>query len=396
MLNRSLDEITPEHFAQIVENGVEESRTIDFKKDYGEVDGRKRKLTGDMKRELLADVSAFANTDGGDLIIGVRESAGKAVEIVGLDLEDPDAELLTIQNIIRDLLEPRVTGIVTRAVPVDEGRVVLIIRTPRSWIAPHRVKPDNRFFARNSSGKYPMDVAELRQAFTLGEVISERIKRFRLDRLGTIERGEIPFPLVSGPLAAFHIVPLSAFTTPREIDFGPNDVGIMPPRFRGQSIHNRYCLEGKASSGGELANGGLHGGYGLLYRTGIIEAVLHIGDRLNQKDYVYASDIETVLVETMPNYFDRLKREGIDGPYYVFVTIIGVKGYKLHYGQAPGTSEIRNYATTTNIVLPEVVVAANYGVSEAKKTSDIIHNAFGLKASFNFVDPNGILKWRPR
>ena len=239
MLRHNLEAISSIHLFELVENGIEESRTLDFKEDYGVIEERKRNLTGDMKRELLADVSAFANTDGGDLVIGVREAGGKAVEIVGLDLENPDDELLKIQNIIRDLLEPRITGITVRAVPVDSGRVVLVVRIPRSWIAPHRVKPDNKFFARNSSGKYPMDVTELRQAFTLGEVIAERIKRFRLERIGTVERGETPFALLSGPLAVFHIVPLSSFTSPGEITFDPNSVEIMPPGFGGGGLHNR-------------------------------------------------------------------------------------------------------------------------------------------------------------
>ena len=36
------------------------------------------------KKELLKDVSSFANTEGGDLLIGIDEDAGVPTNIVGL------------------------------------------------------------------------------------------------------------------------------------------------------------------------------------------------------------------------------------------------------------------------------------------------------------------------
>src|SRR6266511_1348956 len=65
------------------ENAVAESRQLDYKERLpGERD--------DDKRELLGDVTALANTAGGDLIYGVRErrdaqgATGEPEAIVGL------------------------------------------------------------------------------------------------------------------------------------------------------------------------------------------------------------------------------------------------------------------------------------------------------------------------
>jgi hypothetical protein len=44
----------------------------------------------------------------------------------------------------------------------------------RSWIAPHRVKANDKFYGRNSKGKYPLDVSELRTAFMLSEQLTEK------------------------------------------------------------------------------------------------------------------------------------------------------------------------------------------------------------------------------
>ena len=40
--------------------------------------------------ELLKDVSSFANTEGGDLIIGMTEDGGIPKEVCGFETKDPD------------------------------------------------------------------------------------------------------------------------------------------------------------------------------------------------------------------------------------------------------------------------------------------------------------------
>ncbi|CCV13288.1 ATP-binding protein [Mesorhizobium sp. STM 4661] len=394
MLRHAFDEITADHLHQLVENGVEESRTLEFKADYGQRNGRSRTFDNEQKKELLADVSSFANTGGGDLLFGIKEEAGKAVDVVGLDLADPDAEKLKIESILRDNLEPPISGITIRSIGLDNGHVVIVVRIPRSWIAPHRVKPNSRFFARHSSGKYAMDVTELRQAFTFSEAISERIKRFRLDRLAMIERGETPFPLLAGPLVVIHIVPLVSFTAPPEIAFGTNEAGISPPGTSTQSRHIRYSLEGFVSTGGSVNDKGDHASYGLLFRNGIIEAVDYLGHYSKQTSFVYASEIEETLCYSVPGYLERLATENIEGPYYILVSLIRLAGYRLNYGQHDTIREPRNHAPSPNVLLPDRAITGTYEIQDARKLSDLIHNAFGLKQSHGFIEEDGKLKLR--
>ncbi|MGX9576657.1 AlbA family DNA-binding domain-containing protein [Mesorhizobium sp. f-mel] len=68
------------------------SRTLEFKTRYGQPKGRSRSFNEEQKRELLADMSSFANTGGGDLLIGITE------EVVGLDLAGPDKEKLKLES----------------------------------------------------------------------------------------------------------------------------------------------------------------------------------------------------------------------------------------------------------------------------------------------------------
>lgn len=61
---KALNAITEEDLQALIINGVAEGRTIDYRSDLpGNSDGD--------KKELLADVSSFANTGGGDLVFGM-------------------------------------------------------------------------------------------------------------------------------------------------------------------------------------------------------------------------------------------------------------------------------------------------------------------------------------
>ena len=72
--------------------------------------------------ELLADVSSFANTAGGDLVIGVAEAGGIPSAIVPFTGNADDARR-RLEDIARTGLEPRIRNLQTRAVPLAEGEL---------------------------------------------------------------------------------------------------------------------------------------------------------------------------------------------------------------------------------------------------------------------------------
>ena len=70
----------------LVANRVEEGIQLDFKSAL--VGG-----TNDDKKKFLADICAFANAQGGDLVLGVQEdSIGAAGKVIPLTF-NPDAEI---------------------------------------------------------------------------------------------------------------------------------------------------------------------------------------------------------------------------------------------------------------------------------------------------------------
>jgi hypothetical protein len=186
MITKQLNDIQEADLLALISNAVAEGKTIEYKQSLpGNSDGE--------KKEFLADVSSFSNTSGGDLIYGVVESQGVPTTITGGAATDIDLELRRLDSMIADGLEPRIRyG--TKVVDCENGTKVIVIRADRSWSGPHRVvfKGHDKFYGRNSAGKYGLDVAELRIAFTLSATLTERIRAFRTDRLIAITGSQTP------------------------------------------------------------------------------------------------------------------------------------------------------------------------------------------------------------
>lgn len=201
-----------------------------------------------IKIRFLGEVSALANTDGGDLIYGIQDEGGFPSEFPGLSLDDIDSELLRLEQMIRNGLEPKVQNIHMRVLEGSD-KTALIIRVPKSFEAPHRVslKDHAKFYARNSAGKFPMDTWELRTAFLSGEALPEKIRMFKSSRIAQLRaRDEVPVPLAEGGLLCVHIVPLMSFSSRIELPIyeerNKRVDGVRPPRASGWN--SRFNLDG--------------------------------------------------------------------------------------------------------------------------------------------------------
>jgi predicted HTH transcriptional regulator len=178
LTDKPLDQVTEADLQQLKEDKVAERKNIEYKESSVGTSDR-------AKREFLADVSSFANAGGGHLILGIKEDGGVPVDICGIQIDDPDKEILRLEDMIRASIQPRLPGLVIHAVPLSSLPPALVIHVPRSWEMPHRVifNGHGHFYSRTSNGKYRLDVAELRAAFTLSDTVTERIRNFRTGRL---------------------------------------------------------------------------------------------------------------------------------------------------------------------------------------------------------------------
>ena len=75
--NKHAEEISEGDLQSLIENGVAEGVTIDYKEaPYGGSDVD--------RKEFLFDVSSFSNAAGGTLVIGMKEDHGIPVDLCGI------------------------------------------------------------------------------------------------------------------------------------------------------------------------------------------------------------------------------------------------------------------------------------------------------------------------
>lgn len=91
--------------------------------------------TAEFKREYTADINktvvAFANTDGGEIFIGVADDG----TVVGV--EDADEIMLRTMNSIRDAVRPDVTMFIDCERKIENGKSVILITVQRGTAPPY-------------------------------------------------------------------------------------------------------------------------------------------------------------------------------------------------------------------------------------------------------------------
>lgn len=387
MITRDLEQITEETLIELRNNKVLEGKTIDYK----------QKLPSNLdraKKEFLADVSSFANASGGELIIGVSEDKGLITSIDGLEVEDTDHEISRLENIIRDGIEPRIPSYKIQPVELNNSKYVLIIRVWQSWIGPHRVifNKDYQFYSRNSNGKYPLDVAELRVAFNLSETITERIRNFRLDRVSKIFANETPEPFYDNAKIMLHLIPIISFNPAQSYDI--DKIASHPENMRpigSDTWNNRYNLDGFLTY--SEVEEGRSCSYVQLFRSGIIEAVEGWWLRPERGKLIIRISYEQELIKSFTEYLSLLKKLSVEPPIFVFLTLLGVKGYSIATHE--DFSFVKSHTIDRDILsLPEIITES-YNVSAPdvlRPCFDSIWNACGFPKSKNYNDKG---EWAP-
>jgi len=373
----SLNEVTEQHLTALV-GKLEEGLCDEFKVEL-------KIGADDEKQEFLRDVSAFANSAGGHLFIGMTEAGGVLSGLPGISVKSAEQTELRIQDVIQTGLEPSIPGLEVRAVPLSNGNVVPVIRIPQSWRSPHRVKYGSRrqFFGRAGKKKYEMEIDVLRAAFVLSETLADRIRDFRAARIARIVAGdEVPVRLADGPKIILHLVPFGAFRPGVRCDLEElRDLldrrGLRLQTLGGRAINARRNLDGRLTF--ESIRDGGTGGYCQVFRNGSIEVV---DARLIGDGPIPADQIGKALAERSVSYVQAQQKIGAQPPIMAMLTITGVRGRgvgKMHYRELEDLGEpidrdhliipeemVKSFESDVTAVLQELMKmvweAANYPV----------------------------------
>jgi hypothetical protein len=165
-----------EHGEAALQAAIDEQQvehlTLDFK-ETGEGTPASLFLKGSITpkgQELIAEaISAFANSAGGLVVIGVRCKPINKIDAASALV--PIAEIKKAQSslsgLLGQLVQPRHDGLQLHAIPsaAATGSGYLIVEIPRSDRRPHRSELDGRYYKRSGASTFTMEHYDVEDAF---------------------------------------------------------------------------------------------------------------------------------------------------------------------------------------------------------------------------------------
>lgn len=381
------DELTIEDLKKLQEFEYPEGKDIDYKRGITllKKETEKGKTLEEHRAEFLYDVTSFANTHGGYLLLGVAEDGDKTIpqDFPGFDANNIDTLQQTMENLIQSGISPRIQGYRIKWFDVAEKNKIMVLKIPVSWGQPHMVtyKDLNRFYARNASGKYLMDVEELRNAFNQNSAITESFLHYRNQRVESIQRGEGVFPIPAGAKLIIHLLPYTFKKEPVLLDLAK--LPVHNDRFVPFHQHDewamQYNFDGVVKFSGSPTD---VQSYNQWFRHGGFEvADAYVLDAEHREKMIPNILFERYFIKWLEKSLSLLQEHEIPSPYCLMVTMLGVKEYKI-IDDRSDRKKIRN----TDLLFPPLMIA-DINLSAEKILQPIFNwvwNAAGHPKSLNF------------
>ncbi|RYG20310.1 MAG: ATP-binding protein [Caulobacteraceae bacterium] len=368
MWTRPLDQITAADLHDLVLRRQAEGRRLDFKARFPESGER-------AVREFLADVSSFANTDGGDIVIGVADDGnGVAASVPGIDPHTLDEDLLRIEGQLRDCLDPRLPAFHVQTVPLDDGRVALVLRVSASLLAPHRVNyKSSRFFGRNSRGKFEMDTSEIRLAFAATDELPRKLRDLHVRAIAATDGVNMPCFLDAGPTVILTVAPLSILREARDIPVTRHNA-VLPPDISG--YRHASGLDGVVMFPSPNPDTGTGTGWAYTRRRGYVDIAWTIGRDTGEKGlFVWRNRFEAI-DKLAGSSVARLREHGLEGPWVAMATLQGAKGYRIVLGDHHPTEHVWQEPAYLGEIIADALTPENL-----KPFHDRFWRLFGMDAA---------------
>ena len=125
MVPGPIEAVDKDALQALIDNQIPEGKTIEYKREIPS--------TAESKMiPLLATVSSFANTAGGDLLIGIETDKGVPTKLLGVKTNDTDAEKLQLEQVLRSGIEPRLPLVDIHPILIGNDKHVWAIRVHNS------------------------------------------------------------------------------------------------------------------------------------------------------------------------------------------------------------------------------------------------------------------------
>ncbi|MBR0803592.1 ATP-binding protein [Bradyrhizobium japonicum] len=162
-LNRPFDEISKDDLQRLVAAETAEDSTIEFKREV-EIDAAGR-VRDASRNDIAREIVAFANAQGGTLVIGIEESDDDPKRAKS-PMPFPNCYDLAerLRRAVFEIIEPKLPMLHSKAVLTEEdGRGMIVFVVPQSRRAPHRVETLRDCFRRTGSESRKMTMREIQE-----------------------------------------------------------------------------------------------------------------------------------------------------------------------------------------------------------------------------------------
>jgi hypothetical protein len=386
-IKNELDETMQSDLEKMIASGVQEGQQIDFKQEYPS------QWNDKAKHSLAADAVAFANANGGTLIFGMTQGTNaEAVSINPQSISSTDDERVKLHSFLMDLVEPRLPGVQTHAVPVTVNGIsgyVMLVRIPQSWVGPHRSKMGNHFFVRDGPKNKALDIPEIRSQFLRAEDRNLKLKDFRADRLSNVLSGDTPFKLVPGAVLVVHIVPIQAVlgqVAPDVVQYSGLRRQIPIIAASGGAAYFKLNLDG-AVGARTVSSGSTHG-YTLIFRNGFIESTwvqTTNNPTPHAKPALPSGSFEGYLKTFVVKSIEEISYWGSTGPILVMLSLLRANGMRLAHSRDFSGDEHLEFDREV-LAFPEIQVIPENGdlMRQMRPLLDVVWQAAGGIGSPNF------------
>jgi len=386
LFHKPLSQVTVEDINSLITNKVSEGTTIDYKSQYTVSSDKE-------KKEFLADICSFANTNGGYIFFGISEGrdfetnapTGNPEEAIGLLNFNGDAETLKLEQMIRDCISPRLSSVQMRRIDGFPTGSIFIVQIAQSWSAPHMVTylTKHGFYLRGNAGKFIMDTDQIRGAFLNADHWKERTKEFHLERVKKISDGDTPVPTKKNRCLILHMIPLSFLRSSNLLD-----ISILSKRsdlapILSDGFSSRINLEGYLTF--FPPNSGAAISYAHIYRNGTVELAV-FSDLWVNDGQVRTLAIESYLIKTVQRFSNFYQDMSLYGPVAIFLSAVGYKGLEIRVDSHRMPSIQPKIFDRSVVTLPESLIdsAGVPADMTLKPIFDAFYNAAGWEKCVHY------------
>lgn len=339
-IHRALGEepghLTWEMLERAVDQKVQETTDLDWKQDSYDPRGPR------WQDEVAKDIAAMANSGGGWLVLGVRESGpdNAASEIVGIDWDGTEEQRLRRTAYAR--IGPPLIGLEFHVLAQEDLKVVAI-RVPDSADAPHFArKGEDAFIAPRRNGPHTVFMSDreiergFRERFQLADDRERRLQAL-FDQAGRglnpeqgviIVMAALPTEMVSGVASLseeeahrfFRQAPLAGFVYPRAQALRKWESSRVRKGLR-QWIHRSDDDDSRAFRKSVHDDGTVLAAYRLGGLTDRQEAASFYP--AGQPSHCMSADIESALIGFISTLRAHATEKQTNGGYRVRVGLVG-------------------------------------------------------------------------